>query len=112
MPLINRGPGPFPHLALKATRFRALADDLDRIARGEHPTKADLRGAPLLARWSVALQPWPHLFGIVTGHPTVADGRPCRTSQLFTFDPVGQYARTESRLYRLAPLPPKAGRAK
>ena len=34
MSVLNQGPGPFPHLAEIARKYRAIADDLDRIARG------------------------------------------------------------------------------
>ena len=46
MSIVNRGPGPFPHLARDAMKHWALASDLERIARGEHPGPEDLRDAP------------------------------------------------------------------
>lgn len=101
MPVLHRGPGPFPDLARTAEQHRRLADDLDRIARGEHPNADDLRDAPLLMEWKVYLAPVPHLQGIVLGHPYIPDGDICRTSELFTFDPTAGYARTRSRFYRL-----------
>jgi len=39
MSVLNQGPGPFPHLAEIARKYRAIADDLDRIARGRHPVR-------------------------------------------------------------------------
>lgn len=101
MLILNRGPGPFPHLARMARQHGALAEDLERIARGEHPTERDLRHAPSLSDWHVVVFPIPHLIGIVVGHPEIADGRTCRTSELVTFDPGLGYARTFSRFYRL-----------
>jgi hypothetical protein len=103
MPILNRGPGPFPHLARLACKLSALAEDLQRIARGEHPTERVLRDAPILTDWRVSLSPTPHLVGTVVGHPKIDDGRICRTSELITFDPVSGYARTFSRFYRLGP---------
>lgn len=103
MPILNRGPGPFPHLARMAHKHRALADDLERIARGEHPTEDEMRDAPLLTDWRVYIFPLPFLLGTVFGHPEIGDGRICRTSELATFDPVAGYARTFSRFYRLGP---------
>lgn len=105
MPVLHRGLGPFPDLARLAHVHRRLADDLDRIARGEHPEANDLQDAPLLMEWKVYLAPIPHLTGIVLGHPYIPDGHTCRTSELFTFDPTAGYARTLSRFYRLLPRP-------
>ncbi|MGV7030531.1 DUF6634 family protein [Methylobacterium symbioticum] len=110
MPILNRGPGPFPHLAYIARRHSALAEDLGRIARGEHPMGHILRDAPELSDWSVVLFPIPHMLGIVVGHPEIGDGRICRTSELVTFDPVSGYARTFSRFYRLGPRRPERDR--
>lgn len=101
MPILNHGPGPFPHLARLSCKLRTLADDLERIARGEHPTEADLDDAPRLSDWRVYVSPLPFLVGTVIGHPKIGDGRLCRTSGLVTFDPVAGYARTFSRFYRL-----------
>ena len=103
MSILNRGRGPFPHLARMACRYRSLADDLERIARGDHPDEAELRDAPRLSDWRVYIHPVPNLLGIVVGHPEIGDGRLCRTSELITFDPTGGYARTFSRFYRLGP---------
>ncbi len=40
-------------LARVAAKYRRLAEDLERVARGEHPTEEDLRDAPLLMEWTV-----------------------------------------------------------
>lgn len=101
MTIQNKGPGPFPQLARRAARYRALADDLDKIARGEHPTAANLEDAPMLFEWRLQIHPGPFLTGVVLGHPYIADGSSCYTSELITFDPVGGYARTMNRFYRL-----------
>lgn len=101
MPIMHRGAGPFPELARVAQKYRRLADDLERIASGEHPGEEELPDAPLLMEWQVHLEPAPHLEGIVLGHPWIPDGQICRTSELLTFDPIAGYARTLSRFYRL-----------
>lgn len=105
MSILNSGRGPFPHLAVVASKYRQLADDLERVARGEHPTEAELRDAPRLTDWSLHLLPLPlpFLSGIVVGHPLIGDGRLCRTSEVMIFDPAAGYARTFSRFYRLGP---------
>lgn len=111
MSILNRGPGPFPELARRARKYRALAEDLERIARGEHPNDAILRSAPHLSDWRVYLHPLPYLLGTVVGHPQIENGQICRTSQLVTFDPIAGYARTFSRFYRLEPreIPHRGG---
>lgn len=111
MSIVNRGPGPFPHLARDAMKHWALASDLERIARGEHPGPDDLRDAPVLFEWRVIIAPIPHLVGVVLGHPKIADGRMCRTSALITINPDIGYARTFSRFYRLEARPPPCGAA-
>lgn len=101
--ILNREPSPSLCLATAARKYRALADDLDAIARGEHPTAARLRDAPTLSGWRIVIAPVPHLLGVVLGHPEIAEGRLCRTSALFVCDPERSYARTYSRFYRLGP---------
>jgi hypothetical protein len=101
MMILNRGPGPFPDLARRARKCRALAEDLERIARGEHPGEAELRDAPYLTDWRTYVLPIPYLLGTVFGHPKIENGQICRTSELITFDPHSGYARTYSRFYRL-----------
>ncbi|MCJ2138424.1 DUF6634 family protein [Methylobacterium sp. E-066] len=100
MSVLNQGPGPFPHLAETARQYRAIADDLDRIARGRHPGEGELRVAPRLWQWRVIAYPVHHLVGIVLRHPLLRDGQ-IRTSELLTYDPERGYARTRSRFYRL-----------
>lgn len=101
MTIFNRGPGPFPHLASDAVKYRALADDLDELARGIHPNAERLSEAPILFEWKLRINPIPHLLGIVMGHPKIPDGSSCRTSELITIDVGQRYARTFSRFYRL-----------
>lgn len=103
MSIQHRGAGPFPELARLAAKLRKLAEDLERIARGEHPSANDLRDAPLLFEWKVHLAPIPYLVGVVLGHPHLPDGHVIHTSELYTFDPGAGYARTRSRFYRLSP---------
>ncbi|WP_081636472.1 DUF6634 family protein [Methylobacterium sp. 285MFTsu5.1] len=105
MSILHRGAGPFPELARLAYKLGKLAEDLERISKGEHPSESDLQNSPILFEWSVYIAPVPHLVGIVHGHPYLPDGGICHTSELYTFDPVSGYARTLSRFYRLSVRP-------
>ncbi|MGU3404923.1 DUF6634 family protein [Methylobacterium brachiatum] len=98
--VLNQGNGPFPRLAEDAWKYHAIADDLDRIARGWHPGDDELRDAPRLWDWRVVAYPVPHLVGMVLGHPLLRDGE-IWTSELLTYDPERGYARTISRFRRL-----------
>ena len=82
-------------------RLRRLADDLDRIAAGDAPTATDLRAAPLLVDWQLALA-WSGvcLAGFVADHPLIANTR-IVTSPLWVLDPRFRWTRTLSRFYRL-----------
>lgn len=101
MTIFNRGAGPYPHLASDVVKYRALADDLDEIARGLHPNAERLDQAPILFEWKLRMNPLPHLLGTVMGHPKIADGSICRTSEVIIIDVARRYARTFSRFYRL-----------
>ena len=89
-------------------RLRRLADDLDRIAADDAPTARDLKAAPLLVDWQLALG-WSGvcLAGFVAGHPLLANKR-IATSPLWVLDPEFRWARTLSRFYRLG-LPAGGG---
>ena len=55
-------------------RLRSLAGDLDRIAAGTAPTATDLKSAPLLVDWQLAVG-WTGLClsGFVAGHPLLGN---------------------------------------
>jgi hypothetical protein len=101
MSILDRGAGLFPSLTRRARKYRSLADDLERIARGQHPTDVDLSSVPHLSDWQLYPLPLPYMLGTVVGHPIIEDGQICRTSEIVTFDPMTVYARTYSRFYRL-----------
>ncbi|WP_046869232.1 DUF6634 family protein [Microvirga massiliensis] len=92
---------PVPELDDRIERLRNLAQDLERIRRGEHPGRRTLAGAPLLEDWSLTTCLEHCLTGTMHGHPTVGDGRKGVTSGLWVFAPALGYARTLSRLYAL-----------
>ncbi|WP_046868069.1 hypothetical protein [Microvirga massiliensis] len=89
---------PVSELDDRIERLRDLAQDLERIRRGEHPGRRTLAGAPLLEDWSLATSLEHCLTGTMHGHPTVGDGRNGVTSSLWVFAPALGYARTFSRL--------------
>lgn len=74
-----------------------------RIQEGHLPSQADLISAPTLSGWAVEQvgENTYRLIGVVTGHPIVPDGW-CTTSVVLVMDPERGWARTVSRLYRLA----------
>ncbi|MCV9960341.1 hypothetical protein OIU34_00375 [Pararhizobium sp. BT-229] len=78
-------------------QLRRLADDLDHVEQlGE-----ELRQDVAINTWSLAKRAVPCLIGRPIGHPSVADGKPLFSSELFYIDPELGIARTMSRWYRL-----------
>jgi hypothetical protein len=73
------------------------------IRNGNLPTQAELDAAPVLSHWALAEEgSGLHcLVGLVTGHPLLDPGW-CTTSVILVLDPHHGWARTVSRLYRLA----------
>lgn len=77
-------------------KLRCLADDLESISD-------DVEALPAVAinNWAIAQRPVPCLMGRTLGHPSIGDGRPALSSELFYLDPERGIARTMSRWYRL-----------
>lgn len=82
-------------------RLRRLADDLERACNGEHPDKYEIERAPVLEAWQYGYRPEMCLYGKVSGHPDIMDGRLDRTSGLWLISREFGYARTLSRFYAL-----------
>ncbi|SMQ68617.1 hypothetical protein SAMN06295905_1604 [Devosia lucknowensis] len=82
-------------------RLRRLADDLEKLDRGEVPTPAQLDAAPLLRHWVLDRRPSLCLRGTVYGHPTIEDGHQALTSEIFAIDPGRTWVRSLSRFYAL-----------
>ncbi len=76
--------------------LRCLADDLESIAD-------DVEALPAVAinSWALSQRSVPCLMGRTLGHPSIGDGRPALSSELFYLDPERGIARTMSRWYRL-----------
>lgn len=83
-------------------RLRSLADDLERASEGKHPSEHILEHAPVLNDWQFGYRPEMCLYGTVSGHPDITDGRLNRTSGLWLISREFGYARTLSRVYALA----------
>lgn len=70
------------------------------------PSDDELDHAPLLSNWSFARVSGDvglALVGSVRGHPRLGDRQAVVTSELVAFYPDAGWARTRSRVYRLAP---------
>lgn len=81
-------------------RLRSLADDLENADRFD-----DSRVVPAVSieDWALAKRAVPCLIGQPKGHPTVRDGKPMFSSNLYYLDERRGLARTFSRWYRLGP---------
>ncbi|WP_327421032.1 DUF6634 family protein [Sinorhizobium americanum] len=78
-------------------RLRCLADDLECVGKHDDAPSS----AVAINTWALAQRSVPCLIGRTLGHPSVGDGRPALSSELFYFDPERGIARTMSRWYRL-----------
>jgi hypothetical protein len=76
--------------------LRALARDLET-----YESQSVERIVTKIDRWAIARRAVPCLVGIATGHPTLGDGQPIFSSELFLLDRTRHVARTFSRFYRL-----------
>lgn len=84
-------------------RLMALAFSSGMTPR---PSERELADAPLLSNWSLARVTGDvglALVGSVEGHPRLGDRPAVVTSELVAFYPEHGWARTRSRVYRLAP---------
>jgi hypothetical protein len=99
--------------ALEIATLRRLADDIERIQRGDAPTAAELETAPLLSGWMIEPALTACLSGAVFGHPRLGSRSFIRTSAVHILSRDGTWARTYSRFYRLSDpaLPTEAGHA-
>ena len=92
-----------PHLMSTVAlvqNLRHLADDLERAARQEAPTAAELAAAPVLSGWVPQPADGYCLAGHVTGHPRLGNRLIC-TSRVFLLGEDRTWPRTLSRWYRL-----------
>jgi hypothetical protein len=83
-----------------AQRIHELSRDLRLIQKGLAPTSEELYAAPKLEEWMLTYRFEPALTGIVSGHPSLADG-PVTTSGIYILDREAGFVRTLSRFYAL-----------
>lgn len=83
------------------TKLENLVEDLRAIRDGAGLTAADLEGAPVLEHWTRVSRPVWALHGDVVDHPRLGTRPDVVTSELYLLDPMGGWARTLSRRYRL-----------
>ncbi|QLL61469.1 DUF6634 family protein [Sinorhizobium mexicanum] len=77
--------------------LRCLANDLECVGKCDATQVRPVA----INTWALAQRSVPCLIGRTLGHPSVGDGRPALSSELFYFDPDRGIARTMSRWYRL-----------
>jgi hypothetical protein len=77
--------------------LRKLADDLDRVGQRQWPPDQMVD----ISEYFLGRRAVPCLIGRASGHPSIRDGNPMFTSELFYMDVKRGYARSFSRWYRL-----------
>lgn len=83
------------------------ADTLTRLTRDIRQASAGgldpamLANAPFLDEFALVQQPALSLTGIVSGHPRIAEGHRCLSTQIFYLDVEQGIGRTVNRWYRL-----------
>jgi hypothetical protein len=90
-----------PELEFEIERLRRLANDLDDIRHGRHPSRKTLEHGPAIEGWCLAARPTACLTGLVSGHPHAGEGSIVVTTDLWVIAPTLGYARTLSRFYAL-----------
>lgn len=80
--------------------LQRLVDDLTDIIAGTRPTELDMENAVVLRGSNLSTIMVPCLIGYAEDHPRLGS-KIVTTSQLFSMDPKGKWARTLSRFYRL-----------
>lgn len=92
-------------------KLARLLKDIAVIQEGGGPTEEELAEAPVLTHWRLTKRPQICLEGLGIGHPLLGT-TPILTSGLYAININRGWARTYSRLYRLAlPFPHEEGRS-
>jgi hypothetical protein len=92
---------PMKGAAEVAATYRKLADDIERMGRGEFPSPEELAAAPVIEDYRAHWRSDPCMRGYIYGHPEIPDGDLTHTSVAVGYDFEAGWLRTRSRLYRL-----------
>ncbi|MFE0014091.1 hypothetical protein ACFWXH_04540 [Mesorhizobium sp. NPDC059054] len=98
---VSRHDIPLHDCNFEVDRLRRLANDLERISKGNHPDKSMLSSAPCIEGWKIVVRPVPCLTGLFFGHPGIEEGDLGVTTEMMAFAPTLGYARTVTRFYKL-----------
>ncbi|WP_051949289.1 DUF6634 family protein [Methylosinus sp. PW1] len=86
-------------------RIANALDVVERLRSGWRPGESALAEAVFIDDWLLVSDPAEDgthsLYGVVSGHPRIREGRLTRTSIVLWLDPEAGIARTVSRWYRL-----------
>lgn len=78
--------------------LRKLADDLEQLAEGKSPAAS---GVVKIREFTLSRRTVPCLVGTMTGHPTIRDGSPGISTELYYFNERKKLVRTFNRFYKL-----------
>jgi hypothetical protein len=98
-PTLLRGNNLSGSILTNVENLKCLAQDMAQISSGKFDFSSIGGQCPRLDQIAIAQKAIPCLAGIMTGHPSIEDGRHAVTSQVFYLDPERGYARTYSRWY-------------
>lgn len=79
--------------------LRKLADDLEQLAEGTTP--AAMSGVVRIRQFTISRRTVPCLVGTMTGHPTIRDGSPGVSTELYYVNEKQKLVRSANRFYRL-----------
>ena len=79
--------------------LRKLADDLEQLAEGRSP--ATNAGVVKIRDFTMSRRTVPCLVGRMTGHPSIPDGLPGMSTELYYVNEKRKLVRTFSRFYKL-----------
>ncbi|TAV74721.1 hypothetical protein [Rhizobium leguminosarum] len=79
--------------------LRKLADDLEKLAEGNSPSA--MSGVVKIREFTLSRRTVPCLVGTMTGHPTIRDGSPGMSTELYYVNERQKLVRTFNRFYRL-----------
>lgn len=98
------------NLENEVERYRHLASDLKKLAKGIVPNISEMSEMPFLEERRLAARTAICFVGLATGHPLLPGSRrEVVTSEIIAFAPQLGWARTKSRWYRLGSRADKTG---